>query len=65
MKRNEIRAALILRGITISDVARQLNCSVAAVSMVISGTSKSQRIMEAVAAAIGKKVREIWPEVAA
>lgn len=65
MKPNEIRAALLLQDVRPTEIANRLKVSRAAVSSVISGTLKSARIQEAIANVIGKKIEEIWPEMAA
>lgn len=60
---NEIRAALVLRGIKVKDIADQVGIVPQAVSMVISGrhTYKGYRIRPFIAAALGRTVEEIWP----
>jgi len=65
MKPNEIRAALLLLNVRPAEIAKRLKVSRAAVSSVISGNLKSARIQEAIANIIGKKIEEIWPEMAA
>ena len=65
MKPNEIRAALLMKGIRLVDIANKLKVSRSAVSSIISGKYKSARIQEEIAGAIGKSVEEIWPDIAA
>lgn len=64
MTNREIKARLILRGITMTEIARSLNVTHAAVSRVISGRDATPRIRQAVAQAIGVPVEEIWPDMA-
>lgn len=63
MSPNEIRAALMLRGIKVKDIAGQVGVVPQAVSMVISGrhTYKGYRIRPFIASALGRTVEEIWP----
>ena len=65
MKPNEIRSALLIRDVRPVEIANKLEVSRAAVSSVISGKLKSARIQGEIARAIGKKVEEIWPGLAA
>lgn len=44
------------------DIAANIGCSPAAVSMVINGKAKSRRIMLAIADALGKPVAEVFPD---
>ena len=53
MTSNQIRAALILRGITAASIARRLKVSRAAVSAEIGGKRTSARIRKAIVRAIG------------
>ena len=65
MTSDEIRAELILKGrkkVTMTSIARDLGCSQAAVTLVISKKAVSMRIMDAVAKAIDKPVREVFSE---
>jgi transcriptional regulator with XRE-family HTH domain len=61
MKPKEIKAALILREVSQSEIARRLGIREQSVSGVISGKTKSARVMREVARVLGKPVREIWP----
>lgn len=56
MTPNQIRAALILRGITAASIARRLKVSRAAVSAEISGRRTSARIRKAITKAVGAQV---------
>lgn len=61
MKPNEIRAALMLKNITITDIAKQLGAKRSNVSMVIYRVRPTPRIRTAIAEAIGKPVDEVFP----
>ena len=61
MKPNEIRAELVLKGITITSIAKAEGTKQPNVSAVISGNQKTKRIQVAVAKAIGKTVEEVFP----
>jgi|DewCreStandDraft_3_1066083.scaffolds.fasta_scaffold00874_4 transcriptional regulator with XRE-family HTH domain len=62
MRPEEIKARLILKGITQAEIARRLKVSRGAISQVISGRERNQRIRKAIARALGLKVSDIWPE---
>lgn len=62
MTPREIRAELILRGINQRSIADQLGVSESAVSHVISGRKRSDRIRRAVARALGKPVHRVFPD---
>jgi len=61
MTRAERKAALILHGIKMRDVAQKLKVQPTTVSQVVAGRSKSARIQKYLAKQIGKTVEEIWP----
>ena len=58
----EIKAALILKGIKMVEVAEKCNVKPTTVSQVIAGRSKSARIQITIAKIIEKDVCEIWPK---
>ena len=58
----EIKAALILKGIKMVEVAEKCNVKPTTVSQVIAGRSKSARIQITIAKIIEKEVCEIWPK---
>ena len=60
MTRNEIRAALLLKGVTLTAIAQECGVSTASVSRVIARQTTSQRIRAAVAAAIGLPEEEVF-----
>jgi len=62
MKPLKIQYELKLRGIQQADIARDLGVSSMAVSHVVNRTIVSDRIMRAVAAAIGRDHREVFPD---
>ncbi|HEX3048676.1 MAG TPA: helix-turn-helix domain-containing protein [Bacillota bacterium] len=57
---SEIKAALILKGITQASIAKKLGVSSSLVSMVIHGTEKSKKVRREIAGILGKSVRDIW-----
>ena len=67
MAPREIRAELILRGITIKEIAKQAGVTHSAVSQTIAqyGKYKGYRLRPYVARAIGKNESELWPDDAA
>ena len=58
----DIKAALEKREITQVDLAKELGCSQKTVSQVINKKAISNRIMKAVAAKIGRRPEEVFPE---
>ena len=64
MRPQDIRAELVRAQVTHSAIARGLDPPVTprAVGLVIDGLSRSQRIEQAIAAAIGVDVRALWPD---
>ena len=62
MEPNEIRAELVRRGITVTNIARQEAVSQPYISQHLSGVRKSSRIRRAIAEAIDRPVHEIWPD---
>ncbi len=58
----EIKAALLLRGISQAEIAEVIGCSRDLVSHVINGRRTTRRIREAVAKALGRDVEAIWPD---
>lgn len=64
MTPRKIRALLVEKGITLTAIAKDLNVSVAAVSMAISRTSGSAKIRAEVAKRLNKKTMELWKRAA-
>lgn len=62
MKPNEIKAALVLNGITATSIAKTIGLPRPNVSETISGVRKTKRIRKAIANAIGMPVEEVFPE---
>lgn len=62
MKPNEIKAALVLRGITAVSIAKSLGLARSNVTATISGKRRTPRIRQAIAAAIGRPVAEVFPD---
>ena len=61
MTRWDRKAELARRGVRQSDIARALDVSDTAVSDVVIGRSRSARIEQAIAAALGRAVEEVFP----
>ncbi|WP_410469625.1 helix-turn-helix domain-containing protein [Brevundimonas nasdae] len=57
-----IKSALALRGISLSDIARQLQVAPSTVTIVSKGDRRSRRIEAALAAALGCDAWMLWPE---
>jgi lambda repressor-like predicted transcriptional regulator len=57
----QIRVELIKKGVSQSALARELGVWPSTIGKIIDGLSASDRIRRAIAAAIGRDVREIWP----
>lgn len=60
MNRNQIRAALLLKGVTLTAIARKCGVSTASVSRVIARQTTSKRIRAAIADAIGRPEEEVF-----
>lgn len=60
MKPNEIRSLLILKGVRQRKIARELGITPQTVCCVIAGKTRSRRVREAIAKAIGKSYLEVW-----
>jgi lambda repressor-like predicted transcriptional regulator len=61
METNEIKAAMILQGVTTKQIAEGLGITAQAIGPVISGRRSNPRIRAAIAEALGRSVEEIWP----
>jgi lambda repressor-like predicted transcriptional regulator len=61
--RQEIQEAIHQSPINQAAIARELRVSTVTVSDVIKGRTTSQRVHRAIAEAIGRDVKEIWPEI--
>jgi transcriptional regulator with XRE-family HTH domain len=62
MTSREIRAALILKGITQASIAEELGVSASMISQVIDGKKRSERIQHAIARAIDRPVHQVFPD---
>ena len=60
----EIKAALLLRGVTQARIARECGCDRSVVANVIAGRRHTRRVREAIAAALGVPPESIWPDEA-
>lgn len=56
----KIRARLLMKGITLAEIARGLGVSRTWVSLVVNGHKKSRRIQEAIADALGVSYESLW-----
>lgn len=61
MNRNQIRAKLVERGITLAEIARELNVTISGVSKVLASASVSARIRQRVAERLDTTVKHLWP----
>ncbi|GAB4485897.1 MAG: hypothetical protein OHK006_12800 [Thermodesulfovibrionales bacterium] len=57
---NQIRARLIERGITLTEVARQLRVSRVTVSVVVGSFGTSRRIRAHIAKLLGLEYEQVW-----
>ncbi|MCD5406877.1 MAG: helix-turn-helix domain-containing protein [Desulfotomaculum sp.] len=59
----EIRAMMVLKGVTLKNIAEEANVTASAIHQVIYsvGRVKGYRLRPYIAKAIGKKTEEIWP----
>lgn len=60
-RRPSVKALLIEKGINLVDIARALKVSSPTVSKVVSGKARSKRVQEAIAAALGLNIADLWP----
>ncbi|WP_343590145.1 helix-turn-helix domain-containing protein [Paracidovorax wautersii] len=60
MHAEEIKAALRMKGVTLSALADDVGVSRSMVTHVIHGHAKSAHVMERIAKIIGKPVQAIW-----
>lgn len=57
----QIRAEMALKRVTMTAIAKRANVSLSQVSRVTDG-AVSDNVRRAIAAALGRDVKEIWPE---
>lgn len=57
-----IKAALSLRGRSLSDIARKLGVAPTTISIVSRGIRRSRRIEEAIAGELGMQAGQLWPD---
>ena len=62
MTPQQIRASLILAGITGKKIAESVGMSPQAVSLAIYGKYKNPRIKKAIAEAVGRPYEDVWPD---
>ncbi|WP_164994774.1 helix-turn-helix domain-containing protein [Candidatus Kuenenia stuttgartiensis] len=58
--RKKIRARLLMKDITLAEIARGLGVSRTWVSLVVNGHKKSPRIQRAIADALGVSYESLW-----
>lgn len=56
----KIKALMVLKGVKSIDIATQTGVSPTWVSLVLNGHKKSKRIRQAIADALGIKVKDLW-----
>ena len=61
-KHDDIKGALRLRGLTLTDITRSLAVKPATVGLESQGKGRSARIEHAIAAALRIEARELWPD---
>lgn len=59
--RETVKYLLRLQGLTLADIAKDLNVTGATVSIVVKGERRSRRIAEHVASVLDSSVDELWP----
>ncbi|WP_120501222.1 helix-turn-helix domain-containing protein [Roseovarius sp. EL26] len=62
MQRDEIKAELSRRGISLRQIAKELSVSPPSISIVLKGDRRSKRIENAIAQKIGRTAECLWPE---
>ena len=60
MHPEEIKAALRIKGVTLTALASELSLSRSMVTQVIYGYARSKRVQERIAQVLGKSVSAIW-----
>lgn len=61
-RHSQIKSALGLKGLTLSDIARGLDVTPSTVSIVSRGFRRSRRVESAIAEALGLTCSELWPD---
>lgn len=62
MTAEQINDALKSKGLNQAAIARAINKSPTAVSRAINDLSVARNVMEAIAEAIGKDIKQVWPQ---
>jgi transcriptional regulator with XRE-family HTH domain len=57
----KLKSLMMRKGITGREIARRTGVSETWVSLVINNKKKSTRIRNAIARALGRKVKDLWP----
>lgn len=63
MKSNVIKALMVLKGISQTDIANQIGVKRCTVSGAVNGLRKSRRVQRAIATALGEDYEKLWGEV--
>jgi len=58
----QIKALLLLHGISQTEIAEAIDCHIQHVSDVINGRRSTKRIRDAIAAAVERDTTELWPD---
>jgi lambda repressor-like predicted transcriptional regulator len=61
-RHDRIKSALGLKGLTLSDIARDLAVTPSTVSIVSRGFRRSHRVEQALASALGMTYSQLWPD---
>ena len=62
MTAREIKAALILKGVTQAAIAKEAGVSQTLVHLTIKGAERNRKVRSVIAKILGIPVQEIWPE---
>jgi len=63
VKSNVIKALMVLKGISQTDIANQIGVKRCTVSGAVNGLRKSRRVQRAIATALGEDYEKLWGEV--
>jgi transcriptional regulator with XRE-family HTH domain len=58
--RRRIKGLLIMRGIEVRELAKQLNCHSANISKVLAGENRSRKIREHICKVLGETYESLW-----
>lgn len=60
--KNEVKAQMVLKGVSQREICRALHVAPQTVSLIVSGKKKSRRIRKAIAKALGVSYESLWHE---